>query len=273
MEHFKQTESFMGLDDFDLPILAGTESDPVMSSGMNQIGRQFMDCSGGKCHLDTSRYAGLGAMGGTGVNYAAGGQYGGLREPYRNDYGMMNIQQESPQFGASGGFGNGGVGGIRQDIGQAMRPGFGRNVGNFYDRPTRRQFNREFQRGVYTGTPTVPCSTGYCYEKNMPNSYYPNRHSEMNPYSTNYDPYPYQQQQQPAQPPIYNTGTSGSYGGNGSNGGGNVPVVPVENFTMPAIGAMGIDQIPGMPWIPVVLAVLFIVLLWNCDDFSKFFRF
>lgn len=256
MAHLNQIETFMGLDDFGLSILAGTESDPMTNGGGSQLGQQLMDCSGGSCHLDEQQYEGLGALGGSGVNKVMGGQYGGLREGYRSDYGILNnIHQDNPHFGTSGamGFGAGGIGGIRQDIGHSIRPGFGRNVGNFYDRPTRRRFNRHFQRGGYTMNqgkqPVPPGSTGYCYEQGMPDSYYPNRHSHWNPYSYNYDPYPHQEQQQPSQPPA-------------------TPEVPIET----ELAAIAPEQIPGMPWVPAILGVLFVVILYNCDDFSKFFR-
>lgn len=86
-------------------------------------------------------------------------------------------------------FGTGSIGDIRQDIGHSIRPGFGRETGSFYPRSVRRRFNIEFQRGSYN-----KCKTGineYMYECGMPSSYYPMTYVNSYPYSKNYDPYPY----------------------------------------------------------------------------------
>lgn len=110
------------------------------------------------------------------------------KETFRTDYGLLNrIHDDDPNFGSSGalGFGTGGIGAVRQDIGHAIRPGFGRNVGTFRSRSVRRKFNRHFQRGNYTGH-------GYDYECGLPASYYPSTHvTGWHPYSYHFDPYPY----------------------------------------------------------------------------------
>ena len=110
------------------------------------------------------------------------------KETFRTDYGLLNrIHDDDPHFGTSGalGFGSGGIGGVRQDIGHAIRPGFGRNVGNYYGRSVRRKFNRHFQRGNYTGH-------GYSCECGLPDAYYPTTHVKgWNVYDYNFDPYPY----------------------------------------------------------------------------------
>ena len=111
-----------------------------------------------------------------------------VRENFHSGYGLLNkIHDDDIHFGTSGalGIGTGGTGGVRQDIGHALRSGFGRNVGNFIGRSTRRRFNRHFQRGHYTGH-------GYDYECGLPSSYYPSTHVKgWHPYSYHYDPYPF----------------------------------------------------------------------------------
>ena len=49
MDHFKQTESFMDLFEFEQPILAGSHEDIL---GGNMLQRQFVDCAGGVCCSD-----------------------------------------------------------------------------------------------------------------------------------------------------------------------------------------------------------------------------
>jgi len=162
MEHFKQTESFMDLFDFAQPILENTESDPF---GGNQLQRQFTDCAGGVCKIDNYR---------TGSNL------------------LSNSSTDPRRFGGPGtaNLGLGGTGGNFQNQRLAIKPGFGQGNGNFYPRQQRRTFNREFQRGSYTGGQ-------YEYQQGLPSSYYPNTYSHTEyPYQGNYDPYPSVQQPQ-----------------------------------------------------------------------------
>jgi hypothetical protein len=118
MEHFKQTESFMDLLDFDSGILGGSEEDPLQGSA---IQRQFSNCAGGSCQIggnDGSYYTGSGVLNNT-------------------------VPMRTEHFGSSGvndtsGYGNGGIGGMNQ---QQARMGFGRNPGNLPGRPILNQFN------------------------------------------------------------------------------------------------------------------------------------
>ena len=132
-----------------------------------------------------------------------------MNETFRSDFGLYSnknlpsliisqnqenqkhfIPYDSP-FDTYGNmsFGTGAIGDIRQDIGHSIRPGFGRETGSFFPRSVRRKFNIEFQRGSYN-----KCKTGineYMYECGMPSSYYPITYVDSYPYSKNYDPYPY----------------------------------------------------------------------------------
>ena len=135
-----------------------------------------------------------------------------MKETFRSDFGLysnknlpsLNISEnelsqqadsnfipyDSP-FDTYGNmsFGSGAIGDIRQDIGHSIRGGFGRETGSFFPRSVRRKFNIEFQRGSYN-----KCKTGineYMYECGMPSSYYPTTYVDSYPYSKNYDPYPY----------------------------------------------------------------------------------
>lgn len=115
---------------------------------------------------------------------------------YKNDVNYVDnedskfIPYDSP-FDTYGNmtFGTGAIGDIRQDIGHSIRGGFGRETGSFFPRSVRRRFNIEFQRGSYN-----KCKTGineYMYECGIPSSYYPITYVNSYPYSKNYDPYPY----------------------------------------------------------------------------------
>jgi hypothetical protein len=119
MEHFKQTECFMDLLDFDTGILGGTEEDPLHG---NFIQRQFSDCAGGSCQL-----------GGNTSNYNTGSSVLGNTMPMRSSDPIG-----APGINGSSGYGNGGIGGMYH---QQVRMGFGRNPGNHPGRPILNQFN------------------------------------------------------------------------------------------------------------------------------------
>ena len=210
MDHFKQTEAFMSLDQFGLGVLGGgMENDPLSDRMYQSTAIHPEQCQTGRCNV----------------------------EEYQSDYGILNgIHQESPQFGTSGamGFGAGGIGGVRQDIGHSMRTGFGRNVGNFYSRPQRRKFGIHPQRGSLTG------GRGYTYDPLTPRIAIPGNY----PYTYNYDPYPDQQHQ----PPMEQPGT------------------PSVEYYQPNPTDTGDQLPPGMPWIPVGLTLAFAWLIWNGVD-------
>jgi len=169
MEHFKQIESFMDLYDFDQPILSNTESDPF---GGNQLQRQFSECAGGSCGVEHYR---------SGSNVLSN-----INDPSFRQFG-------APGANGGGNVGTGGTAGIRQDIGHAIAPGFGRGNGYQYSRGMSRTFNRDFQR----------TSSGSQYAQGLPASYYPSTYgigvvgnamtgysTTTYPYQANMDPFP-----------------------------------------------------------------------------------
>jgi hypothetical protein len=230
MDHFKQTESFMDLLDFDSGILGGSEEDPLQGSF---IQRQFSDCAGGSCQL-----------GGNGSSYQTGSGV------LNNTTPMQTEHFGNPGINGSGGYGGGGIGGMNQ---QQVRMGFGRNPGNLPGRPILNQFNPQ---------------TGPSYSQNY-NPYPTHQTHRQNPEHPQLPQIPLPNQLQYQGPQVPQVQFSRPQMPHRNTAPPEPPQHTqypqyTEQFTMPN------EFPPGMPWVPGIIVALFIAMLYYTPEFSDY---